>query len=448
MRLDFKLDEDIFSNDIHYFFSIHGPRFEHMNKLMADSLRKKYKKQFKPISIYNAWPNEIYGKSNYIVVNERSYKLSKELDKHVVYLSDYEDINEEFSRNLIVNKVAKQLLKKQKNIFVYPFTTAFLQPPLQEFTVLGPNNELARNLDNKVNQFKLFNKLCLPCNNSRIFESIEDLKEHEHEIVPSYKSASYTSGGNESSLIYSTEMLHEFLSKLRIINKHNSFVVSEIFEDIVLAPNVNAIVTSDGKVYILVLSDQILQGNRYLGNTYPSLASKQNIQEIYDITNKIGVYLTGQGYRGLFGCDFLINKAGDLVVVDLNPRHQGGYVCNGLALQNMNISMTDMELAVLNDEEINLSQQALDKYHGFAWSHNKITPPEKGISIKNGYHKGEINLPFENVGKNFITQFYKEGSVFIDGYIGYQVQTSINREELEAEALHHRELFDLEVFGL
>ena len=445
--MDCLLDEDIYTNDIQYFFSLHGPRFEYMNKAMATSLSKKFGKEFRAIRILNAWPSPTYSALNHIVLNRRGYKLTKELNKPVVFLPDYEDVNVEFTQSPFIMKVVKKLLVKQETVFVYPFTTAFLDLPSSDFTVLGPNNELAKNLDNKINQVKLFKKLKLPCNNVRIFDSKKDLLEHEYEIIPCYASAAYTSGGSESALIYSQEMLLEFLGKLRPINKKNSFTASDIFEDIVLAPNVNAVVTSSGDVYTLVLSDQILQGNRYLGNIYPSEATEVHRQEIFAITTKIGEYLASQGYLGLFGCDFLINRKGDLVVVDLNPRHQGGYACNGLALATKGISLTDVELSVLLDEDVHISQIELNDYLGFAWSHSKIIPPESGQIINGEHHNKTIEESFSSIGESFSTSFYKKGSVFIDGYIGYQVHTAKGRGDLEAKALRVREEFDLEVFN-
>lgn len=441
-------DDDIFTSEIQYFFSLHGPRFEHMNTAMADSLSKKFGKEFRPIRILNAWPSSNYDSPNHVVLNKRGYKLAKELRKPVVFLPDYEDVNQEFSQDPFIMKIAKKLLEKQETVYVYPFTTAFLDLPTSDFTVLGSNNVLAKNLDNKINQLKLFKRLGLPHNKARIFENKEDLLENEYEVVPSYISAAYTSGGNESGLIYSPEMLHEFLAKLRLINKKNSFIVSDIFENIVLAPNVNALVTSDGRVYTLVLSDQILQGNRYLGNIYPSEASKTHRQEIQTITETIGKYLASQGYVGLFGCDFLINKTGELVVVDLNPRHQGGYACNGLSLQAKGINLTDLELSVLLGEDVQLSQIELDKKLDFAWSHSKIIPYEKGQAVHSEYQRSSIEQAFTSIGETFVTEFYKEDSVFIDGYIGYQVHTSKDRGALDATMLRTREEFDTQVLGL
>lgn len=446
--MDYLLDDDIYTNDVEYFFSLHGPRFEHMNKAMSISLSNKYGKEYRPIRILNAWPGTDYKSPNYIVLNEMGYRLAKKMKKPVVFLPDYEEVNAEFSQSSLIVEIAERLKEKQKTIFVYPFTTSFLDLPAHMFTVLGPNSELTKYLDNKINQFKLFKKLNLPCNTARIFETEQNLLAHEKEVVPCYISATYTSGGNESGLIYSSEMLHEFLEQLRPINKTSSFVVADIFENIVLAPNVNALTTSDGKVFTLVLSDQILQGNRYLGNIYPSEVSETNKKKICAITNKIGMYLADQGYRGLFGCDFLINKSGELIVVDLNPRHQGGYGCNGLYLSKQGISLTDAELSVFLDEATPVTQQEIDNHQDFAWLHRKIVPYEKGQEIHQELHKNSIEEPFDSIGSSFITEFYEQGSIFIDGYVGYQVHTAKKRDDLGPRASYYKELFDAEVFGL
>lgn len=445
--MDLVLDKDIYTSKIEYFFSLHGPRFEYMNNSMAASLSKRFGKEFRPIRILNAWPSKQYDIGNYVILNKKSYRLSKDLGKPVVYLPDYEDVNVEFTSNKTIKYIANKLLKKQNTIYVYPFTTSFLDLPPDVFTVLGPDSKLAKKYDNKVSQVNLFEQLDLPRNKARVFKNEEALLANEADITPCYLSAAYTSGGNESGLIYDTEMLHEFLARLRPVNKRNHFLVADIFEDLVLAPNVNALITEQGETYILVIADQILQGNRYIGNLYPSIAGKKHLKQIYDTTKLIGDYLAKEGYKGLFGCDFLINNKGDFVVVDLNPRHQGGYACNGLALQQKGISLTDIELATYKGDEVNLSQIELDKELDFAWSHSKLVPAEKGQIIHNEYLLNDIEKPFNNIGESFAAEFYKKGSIFIEGYIGYQVQTASNRSELEAKMLHIKELYDSRVLG-
>lgn len=446
--MDYLLDADFETNDIQYFFSLHGPRFEYMNRAMATSLSKRFGKEFRAIRILNAWPNKHYNQPNYIVLNKEAYNLSKKLGRHVVYLRDYEDVNVEFAHNQLILDIARKLRAKQSTVFVYPFTTAFLHLPKKTFTVLGPPPLIAQKLDNKIEQVKLFHKLNLPHNKTSIYESTANLLKNERYVIPGYISASYTSGGSESALIYSKDMLNAFLSKLRPINRKNPFMVAEIFKDIALAPNINVLVTSDKKIHPLVIADQILLGNKYLGNIYPSEASEKQLKQMNDIAKTIGDYLAKNDYIGLFGLDFLINKDGKLVVVDLNPRHQGGYAVNGLMLSVMGLSLTDLELSTLLKEKVDPETDKLLRPLGFAWSHIKVVPAEKGQKIRKVYHHSSIEEPFIKIGESFVTEFYEKGSLFIDGYIGYQVHTAKTRKQLKKKMAEARKEFDSKVLGV
>lgn len=446
--MDYRLDDDIYVNDVEYFFSLHGLRFEAMNSMMARSLSQKYGKEFRAISVLNAWPSIKYDHSNYIILNEKGYNLSLELKKPVVLLPDYEDVNAEFCRSKYVRDIADHLLKKQKTIYVFPFTTAFLNLPQDTYTVLGPQESVAREFDSKANQLSLFNKLGLPCNVARVYDNETSVLEHQNEIVPCYLSATYTSGGSESGLIYSVEMLHEFLGKLRDINRPSPFIASEIFEDIVLAPNVNALITSTGDVEVLVIADQILHGNRYLGNTFPSEASAEHVQQIHEVTQTIGKYLASRQYRGLFGCDFLINKKGELVVVDLNPRHQGGYVCNALYLQTCGVDLTSIELDTILDIPVILPHDVYEASPNYAWGHSKISPSDSGQSIRKELQSGSIIDAFVSRNDSFVTEFYKKGSIFIAGYIGYQVVVRETLDEVREELATNKGNFEAQVLGV
>lgn len=442
-----RLDDDIYTNDTQYFFSLHGLRFEYMNEMMAKSLGKKYGGTFKTIRILNALPAKIYDIPNYIVLNSKGDELANELGKPVVYLVDYEDMNVEFCNNPKVVEIVQNLLVKQDKVFVYPFTTSFFESPIPELVAIGPDPKAAQMFDEKTYQVKMFEELGVPHLNSQVIQTQNDLVANVATIIPCYISAAFSSGGSESGFVYAQEMLNDYIDNLREINQNGPFVVSDIYEDIVATPNVNAIVSKDGKVFTLLITEQVLNGNRYLGNLYPSTISQKHHHQIREITDIIGKHMADSGYRGLFGCDFLINKKGELVVIDLNPRHQGGHTCLGLTLATKGISLSDMELETFDNNDIELSQDNLDTYLGFAWGHIKLAPLDKHKTIINEYSDGKAEIPFEKIGQSFVTEFYKKGSVVINGYMGYEIQTGQSREEVEKKIKKIEDDFLLEVFS-
>lgn len=418
--MDYRLDKDISTNATRYFFSLLGPRFEVMNELMAVSLSQRFGATYKPIYIFSAHPNKQFVKQNYIVLNKRAERVEHGLGEEVIYLQEYEDMNNEFVRSPFIQKLADQLFEKQKCIPVYSFTTSFLSITDPRWLIIGPSPEIATYYDNKARHYELFEKLSLSRNDARIYKNEEELLKKNHSF-PGYITASYTSGGNESGLIYSKEMLDTFLSGLRAVNKNDRFVVARIFEHIVKMPNVNAIVTGKNITKVLVISDQIMRGTRYMGNVYPTSVAPRHVAQIKRIAVKIGNHLSRKGYRGLFGCDFLINKKGKLVVVDLNPRRQGGYACNALALRSIGISLTDLELACALRETptIDLSYNKIQ--YPSAWAHSKIKPYDPGQRIVKESKQGNMMRVFSKQHGTYYETFYTKGSIFIDGYIGYVV---------------------------
>jgi len=428
--MDFQLEKDFLTNNTRYFFSLLDPRFEIMNKLMSDSLSHRFGYEYKPIYIFSSHPNKYYKKENYIILNKHANRIERELKKKVVdVLEDDEELNEEFSRSPFVEKLANQLFKKQDRLPVYAFTSSFLNLTDPRWLIIGPIPKIATYYDNKIQHYELFKKLKLPRIYARIYKNRHQLLKAK-DIFPGYIAASYTSGGCESGPVYHKEMLLDFFARIRKVNIKEHFLVARIFENIVISPNVNAIVTDKNKTSVLIISDQIMDGNRYIGNVYPSSIGQKHIEEIKKITIKIGNNISREGYRGLFGCDFLINKKGRLVTVDLNPRRQGGYTCNALALKAVGIDITTIELSCALGEIPNVDLAYKKIQYPTAWAHTKVKPHDPGRRIVKETRRGDISRIFIQKSGDFQGTFYKKGSIFIKGSLGYVVSVGKHRKKI------------------
>src|SRR3989344_5348836 len=155
--MDYHLEKDILTNKTKYFFSLLGPRFEIMNELMADSLSRHFGCEYKPIYIFSSHPNKYFVKEN------------------VVYLQEYEDLNQEFIHSTFIKKLSDGLLKKQDQLPIYSFTTSFLKITDPQWLVLGPSPKIATYYDNKAQHYELFKKLNLPRNEARVFKDKDEL---------------------------------------------------------------------------------------------------------------------------------------------------------------------------------------------------------------------------------------------------------------------------------
>lgn len=427
------LDPDLSTNKYRYFFFLMGPRFDATAEMMAKSLERKTGKPHKPIFVYLGFPNEHYVKDNYIVINKQALRIAERTGLSTIYLPEYEDLNLEFLASDVVADITKKLSKKQPEVFVHALTSSFLEkisPPLR---VVGPEPMLATRLDSKIEQYKLFCQLGLPVIKAEVVTTMQGVTDAVGERAPRFVSASYTSGGYESGIFFDTPMLKKFFNKVRSANHKRPFLVSDVFFNLTHAPNVNAIVLGEDDVRVLFIADQILHGNRYLGNVYPTSVDSKHQSEIISITEKIGKHIAKEGYRGLFGCDFLIDSDGQMVIVDLNPRRQGAYGCQALALQSTGYNLTDLELACALGEETD-SDISMTATKGMpAWAHSKLTPPSQGQVIERTFKKSDPVEVFSGKSNLHRGIFYREKSIVVEGYIGYVLLTGKGPENLERE---------------
>ncbi|MEW6408308.1 MAG: ATP-grasp domain-containing protein [Patescibacteria group bacterium] len=434
--LEKELKPEIFTDEYEYFFTFLNDRFEYAVEIWIKELEKKFNKKFKPIWILSSKQNDLFKKENFIVLNKKLQEIKQNLKKNnVVYLEDYEDTNKEFSESEFIQDLINKLIEKQERVFILGFTSSCLDIQNPKVKILGPSPKIATQFDDKIKHIKLFHFLDLPRNPTRIYQSIEDIKSNEK--YPFYISASYTSGGHESGTIYSEGDLDIFYSKLRAINKKHPFLVADLITDIKLSPNVNAVVSDEKDTRIICITDQILRGNQYLGNIYPSKADDKEKQILIETTKKIGNHLAKQGFRGLFGLDFIIDSKGNVFVVDLNPRRQGGYLVNILMdLPKINIPELELKLA-LGEEIPNFNYQ--DFQVDYAWVHSKIKPYYREMSILNEFKHSNVFIPFKEIGELFECLFYPKSSLLIAGNAGYFIRTGKDREKLVHEMIRHIE---------
>jgi len=89
-------------------------------------------------------------------------------------------------------------------------------------------------------------------------------------------------------------------------------------------PTVLAVVAGVDEVYIAGVADQRIEGgNRFTGSVFPSQSPESCIQKLKDYTRTVGKWLAKQGYRGIFGCDYIVTEQGEIFFLEINARKQG-----------------------------------------------------------------------------------------------------------------------------
>ena len=427
--IKYNLDKKIYSNKKEYFFTFLNCRYELMNSKLIALLQKRYKKKkFEPIYILSAEPGKYHQKSNYIIINKELKRLQqKTKNKKIVLLQDLEDLNIEFSESKFVQALIDKLSKKQDKIFLISFTSFGLKVNNKKIINIGPRAELVEKYDSKIEQIKLFKKLKLPINETRIYSNIDKLKKAKL-TYPGFISPTYTSGGAESAILFSNKDLKVFFSKLRRVNKDKGFFVAKYVKDVQSSPNSVGIVCKKNDVRVLCLTDQIIRGIKHTGNIYPTSANKSNQKKMITITKKIGNHLSALGFRGMYGCDFIIDNKGKLSVVELNPRRQSCYLI--LQLMSKKINLLDVELKLALGESIPKFKYN-DIQVKYSWLHNKLKPYLKYQVLKKEFRINNEDSPFSKNGKNFICSYFPKDYVLSNcNFFGYYIASGENYNTL------------------
>lgn len=426
--ISYKVDKNISTNKKEYFLTTLNNRFELMNEKLKNLLEKRYQKEFEPLYILPAEPNTYHRPSNYIILNQQlKMWRRKSGEKRMISLPPSSALNAELSESTYVNRLIRDLSRKQNQIFFIGFTSAGLNLGNKKIINIGPSKKVTEKYDNKINQIKLFKKLNLPKVRADIHRNAKSLMKINTDH-PIFVSPPYTTGGTENMVISSKEDWKTFFNKLRPINKNGKFFAAEYIEDVSLSPNSVGIVCGKNDSRVLCLTDQIVRGTEHMGNIYPSSAGEENKEKMFDITRKIGDHLSRKGFRGMYGCDFIIDSKNRLYIVDLNPRRQSCYLTLQLMAKNINLLEIELKLA-LGEEVPDFDHRDIECR--YTWLQKKLKPGQKYQKIKKELNINKESAPFTNIGEKFVsTYFPKNYTLSGKDIFGYYILSGKDRDTL------------------
>lgn len=431
--IEYKLE---FDAPTQYFFSLLDPRFSSVTRYMCASIESIVGGPVEPIQVVTNRTTDLTKLSNYILMNSSLKQIEQKSNGPVIIIPEHEELNADFSSSRFVRQVLLGLVRRQGQVFVNPFTTSFMDIDVSGVKIIGPHPELATFLDSKVNHREFLSKIGEHVPEDRIYDNFVELKKGflGGDISSSFVYAEYSSGGFESGPIRSARDLEELERRIRKCSLRKRFVAARII-DMVQSPNTTGIVLGKDRVLVLSVSDQLLDQCKYLGNIYPSVLPEELQAELIVSTRNIGLELAKLGYRGMYGCDYVLDRDQNWYVVDLNPRKQGGYLCNLLMLEKTKKrqvnSLADLELrcTTISDIEDN-SLGAENPRLNFSWAHSKIRSNHQAY-IENEANCDNELLPFDSIGTMTTKSFFPRGAFFLNGsMVGYVLGTDTDREAL------------------
>lgn len=219
--------------------------------------------------------------------------------------------------------LVEELLSRQGRLFVWMFESKaeLALTALPGVMLLGPDPELVRRLNDKTWQYEALGAVApmvdfdVCAGREAMLAACERMREVCGHGV--FVSCDYSAGGVSSQVVRTTdEAACRFADEGR-------YLVSRYVPH-VCDPTVLGVVGGPDEVFVAGVADmRIEDGNKFRGSTFPSTLSPSIQATLREHTAAVGRAIGALGFRGIFGCDFIVDEDGGVYFIEVNPRKQG-----------------------------------------------------------------------------------------------------------------------------
>ena len=323
------MEDDVFFSDIKldpdvsYFLYIGEIKTDCLNQFVKETLSKIHGRPFDFISILSD-VLESYPHKNTLVINPMARELYRAKGRKVSFRIAPRTFASMVSASAAVNDLIRQLLDKQGQVFIHVFESVpeLTLALIPDVRILGPSGHIANIWNNKLYQLQML-KGTAPLIDYRVCPDAEYMLETARDLWAEWPdgvfvSQPYSAAGVNSFLATNQEEIETKAAHLK-----GKFFISRYIPHLD-DPTVLGVVASPTDVFIAAIADQEIQdGNKFRGSTFPSALSSALQQELREITRKVGQVMGRSGYRGIFGCDYVVDGQGRIYFVEVNARKQG-----------------------------------------------------------------------------------------------------------------------------
>ena len=228
------------------------------------------------------------------------------------------------SESVPIRRLIDTILENQNQLYVniYESVVEMTLDAIDRVSILGPDKHIARQYNNKVFQRQVLKDIvplidgCCCKDRQELLATTANLWETWQDGI--FVSAAYSAGGANSAIVRSQEEVERIFT----VEEDEYVVTRYIPHD--HDPTVLAVVANEDEVFIAGIADQVIKdGNRFVGSRYPSKADDVQRQRLRALTIDVGRELGRAGYRGIYGCDYLIDGDGKIFFLEINARKQG-----------------------------------------------------------------------------------------------------------------------------
>ncbi len=323
------------------------------------------------------------------------------------------------SKSRHVLDLVQALLHRQEKLYIYlyeslPEMTLHTIPGV---TMLGPDSNIAKRLNSKVYQYTHLKQI-VPMVDFFVCKGLYELVQTVDGLWSQWRDGIFVS--QEYSAAGANSIIAKGVSDItkRFYDENETYLISRYIPH-QFDPTVLGVVANENDVYIAGVADQrIEQGTHFTGSTFPTVLTCGVVDELYECTRHVGRWLAREGYRGIFGCDFLVDEKMKIYFLEVNARKQG----------------TTIEFCCTLEQSLPPGSPLLPELEYYAVTESRF--PENTVEMKNNeknIHWGTYNYKIDKM-------------ICTDGYIP---QSSHERDAFQkvARNLLNKDFLILEHIG-
>jgi len=319
----------------HYFLYIGSIKNYGLNIFLKESLSKIYNREFDFISIvqdvfvYYPYPNVM-------VVNPLVEEFSRSLGRKASCRVPTRIFLSSVSNNGRVQELVQMLLDRQKKLYIYMYESLpeMIFDQLPGVSIIGPDSKISERLNSKIFQYNVCKRF-LPMVDYRICDGLDELLKTTNKLWPKWTdgifvSEEYSAGGLKSIVAHNPD---DILKKFE--DKRQNYLISRYIPHD-SDPTVLGVVANENDIYIAGTADQFIEHDtRFVGSVFPTVLEKTLVTQLEQYTRKVGQWLAMEGFRGIFGCDYLVDAQRRIFFLEVNARKQGTAMEFCCTLENM-----------------------------------------------------------------------------------------------------------------
>lgn len=317
--------EDVrLQSGVDYFLYIGEIKAFGLNEYVSQGLERRFGRPFMPIGICPDILSD-YPVDNCIVINPWAKRPRVTMEGGEAERVSAGPFVAHISASRYVRSLCRLLAERQERVFVWMFESRpefHLFDEVEGLTLLGPNADLVYRMNDKTWQYETLSQV-VPVVEFSIEEGRDAMLAKCADMLDAschgvFVSCAYSAGGVSSKVVTASAQAEE-----KFQDPGGRYLLSQ-YHPHRWDPTVLGVVGNADEVFIGGVADMtIVDGNKFRGSTWPSQLPPAIRARLREHTRAVGRKLGELGFRGIFGCDYIVDDDGNIFFIEVNPRKQG-----------------------------------------------------------------------------------------------------------------------------